>query len=353
MTRKTWVLAGAAILVGVAVTGGLIAVSDANQATPPAQESQAATTKVERGTLSAMVSESGVLTYRARSDGSPYPVINRASGTYTELPDVGHQVACGDVLYRVDDKPVVLLCGTVPAYRDLHEGDAGNDVRELNQNLGTAAGDTFTSETEKAVEMLQQDKGLPVSGVLRIGDAVVLPDPATITKVSGVLGGPAQPGTAALAATSAELEVLVNLDPSQQGVLHEGDRAQITLLDNTSVTGKVDRLGLVETPTGPDGKAGDPTIPVHISLDDPAAGRGLDQAPVRVAITTEGVEDVLSVPVAAIVGKAGGGFGVEVVRDDGPHELVAVALGLFDTSAGRVQVDGDLRAGDRVVVPSS
>jgi hypothetical protein len=27
-------------------------------------------------------------------------------------------------------------------------------------------------------------------------------------------------------------------------------------------------------------------------------------------------------------------------------------VGLFDTSAGRVEVEGDLRAGDRVVVPS-
>lgn len=353
MTRRGWVLAGAAVLVGVAVTGALIAVSSANQGTPPAREPQANTTKVARGKLSAMVSVSGILTYRARSDGSPYPVINRASGTYTELPDVGHQVACGDVLYRVDDKPVVLLCGTVPAYRDLHEGDVGNDVRELNQNLATAAGDTFTSETETALEMLQQDKGLPVTGALRIGDAVVFADSARIAKVSGVLGGPAQPGTAVLDATSANLEVLVNLDPSQQGLVHEGDRAQITLLDNTSITGKVDRLGLVETPAGPDGKAGNPTIPVHISLDNPAAAHGFDQAPVKVAITTEGVEGVLSVPVAAIVGKAGGGFGVEVVRDDGRHELVAVALGLFDTSAGRVQVDGDLREGDRVVVPSS
>jgi hypothetical protein len=32
--------------------------------------------------------------------------------------------------------------------------------------------------------------------------------------------------------------------------------------------------------------------------------------------------------------------------------LVAVTLGLFDPAAGRVQVRGDLRAGDRVVVPS-
>ena len=73
----------------------------------------------------------------------------------------------------------------------------------------------------------------------------------------------------------------------------------------------------------------------------------------QVDITTEGVEDALSVPVTALVGKSGGGFAVEVVRPDGHRELVAVKLGLFDTAGGRVQVEGDLLEGDQVVVPSS
>jgi multidrug efflux pump subunit AcrA (membrane-fusion protein) len=72
-----------------------------------------------------------------------------------------------------------------------------------------------------------------------------------------------------------------------------------------------------------------------------------------VEITTEGVESALSIPVTAIVGKSGGGFAVEVVQTGGRHELVAVELGLFDTTAGRVEVKGDLREGDQVVVPSS
>jgi hypothetical protein len=53
-----------------------------------------------------MVSLNGTLTYQA-------------TGTYTELPDEGDKVDCGDVLYWVDDEPVLLLCGTVPAYRHL------------------------------------------------------------------------------------------------------------------------------------------------------------------------------------------------------------------------------------------
>jgi multidrug efflux pump subunit AcrA (membrane-fusion protein) len=71
-----------------------------------------------------------------------------------------------------------------------------------------------------------------------------------------------------------------------------------------------------------------------------------------VEITTRGVESALSVPVTAIVGKSGGGFAVEVVRAAGRRELVAVKPGLFDTAGGRVQVEGDLRQGEQVVVPS-
>ena len=64
------------------------------------------------------------------------------------------------------------------------------------------------------------------------------------------------------------------------------------------------------------------------------------------------MDDALSVPVTALVGKSGGGFAVEVVRDGGLRELVAVKLGLFDTADGRVQVEGELDEGDQVVVPS-
>ena len=158
--RKTWVLAGAAVLVAVTATGGVVVMSGAKQATPAAQEPPANTVKVEKGELSAMVSLDGTLTYRARSDGSPYSAINQARGIYTKLPDEGDKVDCGDVLYRVDDDPVLLLCGTVPAYRDLHIGDEGKDVRQLNRNL-RALGDDFTWQTRGAQERSSATRASP------------------------------------------------------------------------------------------------------------------------------------------------------------------------------------------------
>jgi hypothetical protein len=360
--RKRPLVTAAAVLAAAAAGGGVV--FGAEQATPAAKETPANTATVERGKLSDLVSLYGILTYRARADGSPYSVINQASGTYTKLPEGGDTVACGGVLYRVNDHPVLLLCGSTPVYRSLSEGDSGRDVAQLNANLvqlGYAtraqldSARTFSYGTASALEKLQSRLGEDRTGSLQLGQAVFLPGPVRIAKATGRLAGSAQRGAQVLSATSGTPEVQVNLDPSQQGEVKRGDRARVTLPGNRSVTGRVDRLGRVaQLPAGQDPGAGGATIPAYVSLDSPAKARGLDRAPVQVEITTRGVENALSVPVTAIVGHSGGGFALEVVRVGGRRELVGVKLGLFDTAGGRVQVvEGALREGDRVVVPSS
>ena len=361
MTRRTWVAAAAVVLVAAAAVGALVATSGGGHVGTTAQESPVNTGTVERGSLSDAVSEYGTLTYRARSDGSPYTLFNEAHGTYTKLPAAGAEIGCGEVLYRVDDKPVVLLCGSTPAYRSLSEGDEGPDVAELNANLvrlGYAtraqldpSSRTFGSATASALEKLQSKLGEDGTGTLDLGRAVFLPQPVRIASVNGDVGGAAPPGTPVAHATSDALEVQVSLDPSQQGEVKTGDRVQITLPDNTSVAGKVDRIGRVAQVSA--GQSGSATIPAYITIDDPERARRLDQAPVQVEITTTGVENALSVPVTAIVGRSGGGVAVEVVRADGRRDVVPVKLGLFDSAGGRVQVEGDVHVGDRVVVPSS
>ncbi|MEV4421258.1 hypothetical protein AB0L40_14930 [Patulibacter sp. NPDC049589] len=363
--RRTRLLAGAVVLVAAIATGGVVVASGSGDATVAAQDAPASTAKVTEGPLSDVVALDGTLTYRARTDGAPYAVIDRAGGTYTALPDVGDRVACGEVLYRVDDDPVLLLCGTIPAYRDLHAGDEGRDVRQLNRNLhrlgyDRAAGvridpddDHLTWRTTAALRRLHRAKGVGGAGALAAHDVVVLPRSVRIATVTAPLGGLARPGTRVAQATSDTLEVQVALAGSQQGTVQPGDRAQVTLPGNRPVAGRVDRIGRVARTAGKDdAAAGDATIPVVVRLDDPAKARGLDAAPVHVEITTDGVENALSVPVTALVGKAGGGFAVEAVRGGGRRSLVAVRLGLFDGAGGRVAVQGDLAAGDDVVVPT-
>jgi hypothetical protein len=382
--RKTWLLAGAAVLVAVTAAGGVAVMSRAKPATAVAQEAPANTAMVEKGTLSAMVSHDGTLTYRARSDGSPYAVINWARGTYTRLPAVGQVISQGHVLYRVDDRPVVLLYGSTPAYRTLSAGTTGGDVAELNADLVALGYATparlsptsasFGSATTTALEKLQAALGVTQNGTLTLGQAVFEPTAVRVTTLSAQLGGSTQPGQTVMQGSSTTRQVTILLDASQQTDMAVGDKVTITLPNNQITPGVVSSVGTVATcpsssgssgsssnsaapgsdtcSSGSSGSSTTPTITVYVTLSDPAATGTWDQAPVQVTTTTASVSRALSVPVTAIVGTSGGGFAVEVVRAGGRRGLVAVKLGLFDTAGGRVQVEGDLHEGDRVVVPS-
>ena len=197
-------------------------------------------------------------------------MINQARGVYTKLPDNGDKVDCGDVLYRVDDKPVLLLCGSVPVYRDLFAGRKGKDVRQLNHNLHKL-GDEFTAKTKKSLKKLQRNTGANVTGRLELGEAVFLPDSVRIAKVAGELGGAARPGAPVLDATSDKLGVQVALDPSEQGSVKKGDSAQITLPGNTLLAGKVEGFGRVAQTAAQDGKPTDATIPTCLLYTSDAA----------------------------------------------------------------------------------
>jgi len=148
-----------------------------------------------------------------------------------------------------------------------YDADAGVDLDPDDND--------FTWETEEALEELQDDKGLNETGALDVDDAVFLPESARIAKVTGELGGSASPGARVAQATSDTLEVQVELEASQQGVVKEGDRAEITLPGNKSVKGKVDRLGRVaQAPAGQDDDVGAATIPACISLDEQGSRAG-------------------------------------------------------------------------------
>jgi multidrug efflux pump subunit AcrA (membrane-fusion protein) len=249
---------------------------------------------------------------------------------------------------------VLLLCGSRPFYRDLYEGREGWDVAMLNKNLRDLGydaddGDDFTSETGNGLADLHDDRGIDGTGRLHVGDAVVLPGPVRIAEVTAQLGGRAGPSSALGSAVTTRREVEVKLNASQQTQVKAGNKATITLPDNKVTTGKVSRISSVAEMD----KDGTVTIPAYLTLDKAKEAGTLDAAEVRVQITTAGVKNALYVPVTALVGTDGGGFAVERVDATGAHQTVAVKLGMFDDSAGTVQITGALKAGDRVVVPST
>jgi peptidoglycan hydrolase-like protein with peptidoglycan-binding domain len=368
---------GATLLVAFAIIVGASAGRSSHQVSgdPPA------TATVERGRLAIQVSATGTLTYASQADGSPYSVVNQATGVVTGLPNVGEVIKCGQAIYRVHGRPVALLCGTTPLYRPLSVGLKGWDVKELNRNLvdlgfaSTSEVDPsgyFGSATRDALKGLKADLGLNPTGTLEPEQAVTLPGPLRISSVSVPLGTAAQPGATIAQATATERRVEVDLEPSMAEGVKAGDPASITLPNNRTTPGVVVRIGTLVVDDGSDSGSGStsasgsssgssggsgaatPTVPVFVKLKRMGAARGIQEAPVQVSIITGRVKDALSVPVTALLARAGGGYAVEIVDAGGERQLVPVHLGSFDQANGLVQVSGPgVRAGQRVVVPSS
>jgi Putative peptidoglycan binding domain len=275
-----------------------------------------------------------------------------------------------------------LLYGPVPSYRDLAEGLTGPDVTELNRDLvklgyatraalGPRTGwDYYSAETAYAVEQLQTRLGLTVTGTLPLGQAAFLPGPALVTGLGATtsLGGPAAAGAVVLTASSVTPEVTVELDPSLQNEVKDGDQVSITLPDGSTTPGVVTQVGRVATSPNSSGNSDSAansqsgsssnssasgsgaTITVLVSLTHPKAAGKLNQAPVTVTITTGSVSSALTVPVNALLAQPGGKYAVEVTGPGG-HHLVTVTPGMFDDAAGQVQVSGNLTPGQHVVVP--
>ncbi len=316
-----------------------------------------ATAAVARRDLSAATPVSATLGY-----AGSWTVTGQGGGTLTFLPSAGRVIRQGQALYRVDNgSPVVLLYGTVPAWRTLFEGLTGADVSQLNHDLvalGDAAGaeisaagwDYYSWETAYGVQKLEEHLGVSYpSGSLSLGQVVFEPAALRVAAVLGSLGGPA--AVPVLTATSDRHVVTIPLDASQQTEVKAGDQVTVTLPDGTTTPGVVSRVGTVATTrSGPDATT---TIPVEVKLTDARAAGSLDEAPVTVNITTASVKNVLAVPVTALLARSPGGYVVEVVRPGNTRRYVPVRPGIFDQTSGLVQVAGALAPGQRVVVAAS
>jgi peptidoglycan hydrolase-like protein with peptidoglycan-binding domain len=332
------------------------AVSSAQQSVTSAAAKVASDrSSVSSAELALANAETGLST--ARSSAAVYG----QSSTFTKLPSVGQVIALGQSLYEISGQSAVLLYGSVLPTRAFVAGmSAGPDVAELNSNLDALGygqgltGDTFSAATAVAIRAFQSAHGLSVTGELLLGSVVFEQGPVRVTSVTPTVGATVMPGPV-VDVTSTARQVKLALDASQQASVKKGDQVTITLPDNQTTPGRISYVSSVAT--APSSKPGEeesaPTIEVDATPTDPAATGHLDQAPVNVSITSESVENVLAVPIDALLALAGGGYALEVV-EGGVHRLEAVSLGLFDDADGLVQVSGQsVSAGQRVVVPST
>ncbi|WP_258319024.1 hypothetical protein [Streptomyces griseorubiginosus] len=359
-----------------------------------------ATTVVTRRDLSNAQTLDGTLGY-----GRATTVKGGRPGLVTWLPATGTTVRRGEPLYRVDNVPVPVLYGATPLYRILRaRGTTGPDVRTVADNLralgydigpqppvgtwvtphpvrqepGTAGeppptgassdapttppaptpsptpvqvrrGDAvLTGSLIAAVKRWQTATGMPATGVLGVGDVAVQSGAVRVDGVQAQLADTAD-GTL-MTVTSTTKSVTVAVDPGEAGSMKRGDRVTVTLPDDSTARGTVTAIGATvrsSDASSGDDTSGQPRLTVAVALRDTGAVRGLNSAPVRVSFTSETHENVLTVPVGALMALHEGGYAVQLPGG----RLVAVRTGMF--SKGLVEISGTgIDAGTKVVTTS-
>lgn len=127
-------------------------------------------------------------------------LIGNVSGVVTEVIAEGETLDQGDILYRVNGEPVVVMYGDIPAYRtmrDLSENMTGADVQQLeaalvalgyDPDLLATVDEEFTDYTETMVERWQEDLGVDDDGQVALGDVIFIPAQAEVLSVAVSVG---------------------------------------------------------------------------------------------------------------------------------------------------------------------
>jgi peptidoglycan hydrolase-like protein with peptidoglycan-binding domain len=384
--RRVWLGVGAGALAVAITVAGTLGIGGRG-APPAAAPESPLTVEITKGPLARAATVEGTLGY-----GVETPISVRATGVVTWLPPEGTVVNQGETLLRVDDRPVVLLFGDLPMYRGLGEttpqapsspstsspstrspstpsrtGAAqdpptsapalppvpfkGRDVRQFESNLavlgyrGFAVDDTFNAQTTAAVKRWQRNLGVTETGVVEAGDVYYAPSALRIAGSAVRLGASATGDVLAVTATARQVTVSAPANDAAWAVV--GAEVEVTLPDRRTVSGKVVSATPTQAQAQPSGGQTTPGLKVVVDVPDQNALGSLDRSPVTVRYVAEKRDDVLSVPVFALVALAEGGYGLQF--DDG--RFVAVTTGLF--ADARVEVDGDgIGPGMRVRVPA-
>ncbi len=295
----------------------------------------------------------------------------------TQLPALAQQAAEGDVLLTVSGRPVIVLQGDQPSFRDLGPGMAGTDVDQLEAALdrlgyepGTV-GEGYDRDTEQAVRALYAVAGfepalassrqlsevfssdtelfagsIPSAGVLVPADEIFfLPAlPVRVADIAIALGqaidGPA------LTVTDANVSIDGSLPIEQSGLVTAGMAVVIDEPDlGIEADGIISRIADAPGTDGVDG------FHVYFEVTVDNAPPNLVNASVRLTIPVESTSDeVLVVPVTALTLAPDGSSQVQVDRN-GFLEPVEVRPGLSAQGLVEVEaIDARLESGDLVLI---
>ncbi|NNF53967.1 MAG: hypothetical protein HKN03_05930 [Acidimicrobiales bacterium] len=333
---------------------------------------------VEARVLSSNVVTRGTGRFGASRDLAPAPsMLKGENRVLTGRPELGSEAKEGDILFTISGRPVMLLQGDQPSFRDLGPGMAGTDVAQLEAALerlghqpGTVDG-AYDGQTEQAVRALYQSIGIdpaiatgqqlrdafpeatdiiagsvPGAGVLVPADEILFLSalPVRVAEIGIALGEPIDGPV--LTVTDANVSIDGSLPIEQSSLVTVGMEVLIDEPDlGIEATGVVSSIADAPGTDGLDGFH----VYFEVTVEDPP--RNLVNASVRLTIPVESTSDaVLVVPITALTLAVDGSSQVQIDRA-GTLESVVVRPGLSAQGFVEVEVvDGNLAAGDLVLI---
>ena len=367
--RRTAVIAG---VVGFALgAGGVGAASllGGSEATDTRASVALSTVAAQSRDVDLYTEYAGTLGY-----GDAVGVVTRGAGVLTAVPVTGSDLVRGQSAFSIDEEPVALLYGDLPAWRSLStSSDDGPDVLQLELNLAAlgygadlTVDQTFTSVTAAALKAFETDLGQSEpDGVLDPGEVVFSSGPIRVDDVL-TRGTTVSAGTSVITAALLEKAtdsvadgvvttasaptqaVTFTIASSDQGTFAVGDAVTVVLADDRLADGVVGALSDTPRRNG-SGASADLVLDATISITTVPDG-GLIEGAANVRVTDQVKNGLTMVPVRALVALEGGGYAVSVVDDAGVSHYAPVDTGLFQD--GWVEVTGDVTSGDLVEVPA-
>jgi multidrug efflux pump subunit AcrA (membrane-fusion protein) len=265
---------------------------------------------------------------------------------------------------------VTVFYGDAVSWRTLSLGSSpGSDIRQLEENLAAlgfdpegamVVDDVFDEATEQAVMRWQVSLGTTADGAVAASDIVYTPGPVKAgSPGEGIkLGNAISAGSVltdlvpvsriTLDATGGETaestqQIVVSVPVDDRDLIEEGTEVVVELADGTEVDAVVASIGAPVTSES--GSTVEVVVVPREPIDDTWTGTN-----VSIRVTTELVEQVMAVPVSALLALVEGGYAVEVQETDGSTQLIAVETGMF--ADGLVEISGEgLSEGMNVVVP--
>ena len=355
--RRILIGAGAALLLAGAGVGTAAAVGVLPGRSRKADDNPTtftgATDEITRGDLQGETSATGTLRF---SDS--HALRSGFEGVVTWLPAAGTVIHAGDRLYEIGDDSAYLMRGSIPAWRAFEpDMSKGSDVQQLQSALQAMGyfslepDGTFGWWTTKAIKAWQKDVGLEQNGTLPLGRIVFATDDLRVGSIKSRVGDRAASDGELYDVTSTAQVVEVNIKLADQQLGVVGNKVTLHLPGAVDTTGTITSVGTPTEKSGSgDSKEKERVIPVTVVPDDASVTESFQEVSVTVGLPSEKRENVLSVPVGALVALSPEQFGVEVVQDDNTTQRVPVTTGMF--AAGRVEISGEgLAEGQRVVVP--